>query len=491
MTLKFPHWQILTASLLASFILYGSTMGGQFVYDDFFFVDRPQLRQIGHLNNIWIEPMLLNAGLYRPLTTTSFSLNFLLFGENPFTFRVFNLLLNGINAFLVFILISKLFKNSRLAVLTALIFSFLPIHTEVVANIKSRDELLSAFFMLLSWIVLEKAVSDNKRLGWKLLALSSFLFLLAIFSKELVVFGIIAPIVFYWIKNKPHWIRLIKVTSVYIPVILIYLVLRLRILGIYALGSDDLNYVSNPLKVEDFTTTFLTGLGILYTYTFKTFIPLGLSATYHFNHFPLVKSLFASWQAIAGLVILLIGIIAVIHKKIRPTPVGAGFLIFFANYFVFSQFLFKAGDMLAERWMYFPSIGLAAILGFLIEQIYRKNNFIALGILGIILLLFTAVIFPRNKVWLSNEALYKSMVDDAPNSIQGHYSLAQIYFTKGEVQSAKKHLEEAFKIYPKHPSAVDLASAIAQKEGNVEEAERLLKYSLTLDPALIKTYLAF
>jgi len=140
------------SSLFLSFILYSNTIKGGFVLDDSFFTDRVELRSAPYIPQLFFEPVLpfnVSSGIYRPLTYASFSLNYVLFGESPVSFHIVNVLLNGIVAFLVFVISFKLFKNIPLSICVFLLFSFFPIHSEVVANIKSRDELLGALFVFL------------------------------------------------------------------------------------------------------------------------------------------------------------------------------------------------------------------------------------------------------------------------------------------------------------------------------------------------------
>ena len=147
---------LFAGAIALSFLLYGNSLKGEFVYDDNFFADRIELRSPEHILKIWTEPYLpqnLAAGLYRPFAVFLFALDFILFGESPVSFHLINIVLNGIVVFLVFLLVFKIFGDRKLAVIAALFFAFLPIHTESVAFIKSRDEILAALFAIWSWLL--------------------------------------------------------------------------------------------------------------------------------------------------------------------------------------------------------------------------------------------------------------------------------------------------------------------------------------------------
>ena len=94
---------------------------------------------------------------YRPISVLSFAVENHFFGINPKASHVVNLTLYLIISLLVFKLLIRLFPNEKagLAMLTSFLFLILPIHTEIVNNVKCRDELLMLLFGLISvlfWI---------------------------------------------------------------------------------------------------------------------------------------------------------------------------------------------------------------------------------------------------------------------------------------------------------------------------------------------------
>jgi len=76
-------------------------------------------------------------------------------------------------------------KNPDLAFLAALLFTMHPIHSEAIANVKSRDEIFSLIFVSLTFLYSFKYIETKK---WMDLFWASFMFMLAILSKEYAVF---------------------------------------------------------------------------------------------------------------------------------------------------------------------------------------------------------------------------------------------------------------------------------------------------------------
>ncbi len=477
---------LLLGSIGLSFLLYGNTLGGDFVYDDQLFSKRVDLGQPDSLIKVWTEPFLpqhRDAGLYRPLTVFTFALNFLLFGESPLGFHLVNVFLNGVNVFLVFLLVDKLFNNLFLALVSAAFFGFLPIHTEAVAFIKSRDELLAAFFALLAWLVFLEATRHAKISYLKIFG-SSMFFLLAVLAKELIIIAPAAFIAIYWLKNKTGLRRAVKLSLAYLPAASFYLWLRYRVLGQYGFGRDDSYFIINPVGYVDWLTRFWTAFKIAFVYIGKTFVPINLSATYHYNQLTLVENPLTSGAALAGMAFLAILIWFLIWRRTRLTPLAAGAAFFLISYSVISKFVFKAGDILAERWLYFPSIGLSLIGGYGLTKVWGHKKRLTAAVMLAAAAAFGYVIISRNRVWLSNQALYQNMIETAPNSIQGHMNLADLYLENNDLESARRQAETAFNIYKEHPPLLNLIGVIAFKDGNYDLAERAFLKAIEIRPKL-------
>jgi hypothetical protein len=352
---------LILLSLFISLFLYGNSIKGDFVYDDAVYVNREDLRQPESLLQVWIQPTIphtVDSGIFHPITSFTFTLNFLAFGKSPISFHVVNIVLNGIVVFLVFLLSYRLFGNIPMAIFISVLYAFMPIHTEAVANIKSRDEILAALFGVWAWIVFINATENENKINYRLVWLSATLFVAAVLSKELII---ILPILFVTAlitRKKLGLIDLARISGIFFILGITYMVWRWGVLGPYAFGKDLSFFAINPLASAPFFPRIFTAFQIAFIYISKTLVPWNLSASYHFNQLPLVTNLFHSWQAILGLVLLLLLMFLVIFKKTRTTTIGLGAITFLVPYAVISKIIFKSGDILAERWMYFPSLGL-------------------------------------------------------------------------------------------------------------------------------------
>ena len=126
------------------------------------------------------------AGLYRPLTTLSYLLNYAALGNGPRTpgYHAVNLILHEINVALVYALGVLVFRRTAPAIALAAIWGVHPLLTEAVTNIVGRADLLAAFGVLAGILCHSKASSaaGARRVAW--LAALGTAQAAGIFSKE-------------------------------------------------------------------------------------------------------------------------------------------------------------------------------------------------------------------------------------------------------------------------------------------------------------------
>lgn len=481
---------VLLASLILSFLLYGNTTSGGFVYDDSLFLSRNDLRGIGALVKVWGEPYLPNhieAGAWRPLSTfiTAVQLHFI--GDSPSTFHLRNIVLYGLLIFFAFLLIYELFRSIRFAFLTAVLFAFFPVHTEAVSSIKSGEDLFGMFFFLLAWIFYLHAVR-NESINYRIFILSSISLLASFLSKETYIFGPILILATYMMQGKRSFHTLHMVGILYGAVMAIYLFWRHGVLGQYAFGAGDESFVINPIRYTDVTTRIWTAFSICLYYIRAILLPLKLTASYHYNHVPLVHNPIHSWQALVGIVLIGALLYLILSNKRKSKQLTIGALTFLIPYLVVSKFIFTGGEIMAERWMLMPSLGIAILGGYALEKIAHYQKLFGLIVLLSVLAWYASIIVPRNAVWLSNRALIESMVKDSPNSVQAHYLLADMYFADGNLSGAQEHSSIANSIYPDYAPLLTLRGSILGQEGKYQDAKLLFLRSAKLDPKHVLTF---
>ncbi|MFA4852260.1 MAG: hypothetical protein WC599_07050, partial [Bacteroidales bacterium] len=157
-------------------LLYANSLFNQYALDDRLMITENQFTKKG-FNGIGDilstdsfvgffgkQKNLVAGGRYRPLSHITFAIEYALFGFNPFIGHLINILLYAFSCLLVYKALLKLFPSGNkhwyltIPFIATMLFIAHPIHTEVVANIKGRDEILSllgsfgALYFILKYI---------------------------------------------------------------------------------------------------------------------------------------------------------------------------------------------------------------------------------------------------------------------------------------------------------------------------------------------------
>lgn len=465
--------------------VYINTLWYGFVYDDSFFVCRPEYTSLSSIPLAFQLPYsacVTDNGIYRPLPTVTIILTQALGKNSAFLLHLENVVFHGTICLLLFVLLRYTLKYSLVISLpTSLLFAVLPIHTEVVANIKSRDELLAAMFFLGMWILYEMG---RKWRGWYVF--SSICFLCALFSKEIaLMFPIIIVSVSYLLRR--YKIRQILLSGVwYVPSLGIYWFIRQSMAVSTLFSQSDVSYVFNPLVNSSFSTRIWSVLAILGLYLEKLVFPVILSASYHFAAFMPINNPFDSFRWGLGIAFIIVSLVLFLRTKSLSLRVGIA--LFFLSYLPVSQLFFLGGDIIGERWMYISSIGICLMLANVGLVLYQKKKKVFVIFFSILIFLYAWRTYTRNSVWTSNETLFRSMISDAPRSIRGYILLANMYLLQNtHEKETQQYLETAYKIYPDDAELNAQLAQIALRQGRRDDAREFLIESTNLDPRLALT----
>lgn len=448
---------------------------GEFVYDDITIVkENERIRSFANIPRILTTkywPEEIKAGLYRPVTLTTFVFDYHLWGLRPWGFRIVNLLLHLLNVALVFLLIRRIGFAAPAAYLGALLFGVHPVHAEAVTAVVGRAELLATTFVLAAFLIFlcyrrSHRIACIAGIGAcfllgllsKELAVCLPLFLLAwdfLFSREKVRF----PITLRWIA--PHatvWVLL-----------LLYLPVRIVVIG--ALGPLDRN---TAFYGEPLIDRWGTMLGVLFEYVFIFLFPVNLAAD--FPYLPgRVPGL--DLRAVLGVVVL-VGLLYLAFR--RRGGLGAAAAIFLLGLAPVSNVVIPTGIVKAARLLYLPSVGLAAMGGWLLWLAWSRPARRPL-ILAVVLLL-GALNAKTATYWLNNEVLWRRTLEISKESVRGLYNLGAILATRGEDDEAEALWIRARSIDEGDTGLPVALGRLYLRQERWEEADASFRAALDLDP---------
>lgn len=496
------NWLPALIILAAAFALYGASIRYGYILDDEMVIQKNVYVQKGisgwskifgadsfmgyfqDKNKLY----LLEGGRYRPLSLATFAAEVSAFGaknENlPHYSHFINILLYGLTALLLFRILAGLFPLSAggrwyasIAFWGALIFVFHPLHSECVANIKGRDEILALMGCLAALYAVLKYF-DTNNLGWLLLA--ALYLLLGLLSKEnAITFLFVIPLTVWTFTRVP----LSRIGAAVIPLFMatvVFVLIRYNALGFMLdHGKAVTDLMNDPfldMTLAQKTATIFLTLG---WYIKLLFVPYPLTHDYYPYHVPKVG--WSDWRATVSLVLYLaMGTYAI--WKIRAKSIPAYVILFWiATLSIVSNLVVSVGSFMNERFAFMPSIAfcmvsawfLADRLPGLIKEQKEGFNFISTMLIATILSFFAYITVKRVPDWKDAMSLNIAAVRVSYNSARAHsYYVTSLYtdryltekdpaIKRALVDTMDYHIKRALEINPNYSSALVMRSAVA------------------------------
>jgi tetratricopeptide (TPR) repeat protein len=521
---KFQVWRqpLYLQSLLILFLAfaaYWNTLENKYALDDYVAIVQNKYTQKGFAG---IKDLLLNDSLkgylgegsefdsryYRPLSYVTFAIEIGLWKEKALPKSHFiNVLLLGLTGLLILWLLSKhLFpERKQIGLLAAILFVLHPIHTETIANLKGRDEALTFFFMLLSLLAVLTYL-EKKNALWLLGAASSFF--LAMLSKENGINFIgILPLVLLTF-NKASLKKNAALTSIFIGVAVLFLLLRYKIIG-FSLANPSEDYIGNFYYAASFHEKLATIFWVLGRYLKMLIFPYPLSWHYYYkeiyyqtfaNPLALISFLLHLGLGIGALFFILKNAVKQKLGSVSPYLKGVAFCVLFylISIFLISNLVVNIGGYVGERFLYQASF--AVVLGVALGAVAFLEKFATRLVRAVSIYVFVAVgtLFfiqtsSRCKDWKDNSTLFLADKDKCPNSVMGTKAAALTYREMGEKSQDPQEKEKYFQIseqYINHtlkiaPFLIDgwvEKGLLAYARKNLDEEEYCYKQGEKINP---------
>lgn len=456
----------ITLLLSIAVVVYANTLLNGFTLDDdVYVVHNPAVTSFS-ISGLF-QPARHN-NVFRPATFATYALNWATEGNDPVGYHLFNILLHAAVTFLLYLVLKKLLEGvpggTMIAWATALLFAVHPIHTEAVASITGRSELLAAGFLLAAWL-LHLTNLPIPALGC---------FSLALLSKEsAVVFAPLALTCDYVNgKLKPVY-RYASIAGV----TCLYLASLWKIQG-RRFGQQRISVLDNPLAHLSPDLRILNALRVGWKYLALQVYPATLSCDYSYNAIPLNLNWRSTMPAAIGAAILVgLWIWALFTKRRAWFLAGALYLFGFA---ITSNILSPIGTILGERLAYFPSAGLCLLIVLVWIPLLNHKSKLAWTPFILIVALMSVRAVIRNHEWRDNFTLFSKDTQEIPNSAKLHAMLGGQYMNHSQWDAAYREFKTALQIYPEYPEVIDLCGLIEALTGRDQEALRSFQQALSL-----------
>ena len=410
---------------------------------------------------------------YRPLIRSSFAIEYQFFGKNPAISHFINVLFYLIVILLFYKVLRRLFRNYHylFPFLVALLFAAHPIHTEVVASLKNRDELFMLLFGLLS---LDQAVkyADTRKKGHIYWSLAWF-FLSGISKPTAAAFFFIIPLSLYFFTD-------LELKNVIRVTVFTGIVALIAALGPFLyLPSNDrvLAKLENPLSVEGNFIDHIAYAGFtLYYYLKLLIIPHPLRYYYGYNLFPNIS--LGNVLVIVSILVHIGLFVFAIYKLKEKNILSYIILVYLTSIVLFTNLFKPAPGIIAERFLLVPSIAFCIVLVYGIFRLFfhkpegkTMSGMKTAGIIGVVFLIlipYSGKTLIRNAQWRTEYTLYNADMPYLYDSFKGNDLYANeimksvnrelakpvnvLKFVDPQVKEAISHWERAIEILPEAAS---------------------------------------
>jgi hypothetical protein len=476
-----------TVALLALFATITS-LGHDFTYDDRGVVfDNEGVHSLAHLPRLVFEtywPRKYGGDGYRPFVLSMFTMEWAAANGAPWVFHLVNILLAVATALAVFWCASAILPRFGAWVAAAL-FAVHPVHVEVTGNVVGQSELAVALCLALAvGLYLRRRASRSLR-GRDVASMAA-LFAVALFSKEhaMVLPGILLAAELTVLPGE-SWRERVRVLR---PLMLVLIAVALAYLYLRGLVQRDLTgFVAYPifrfLKMGPMDRIG-TMMNELPRVAQLLLFPTRLSADYSPNEINVANGF--DLLQIPGLFICLGTLILVVALRTRARVASFGILWTIVAFLPVSNLIVPAGFVIAERTLFFPSVGVALVAGAIAEYV-RANATVtrqrlAGGVIALLLVAGLARSIDRQRAWKNNDIFFETLLRDAPNGYRTHFMYARHVGLNSHLSQMEIEYRRAIRIFPYDASMTMSIADAYTRAGLCKPAVALFEWTFGVQP---------
>ena len=506
-------WTVAVSVAALALALYANSLHGELFFDDVNAI----------VNNAWVRTgdvlgILTHASWWsearghgwRPVTTLTFAVDHALHGLAPVGYHVTNVLLHAAMSVLVFAVFTRVTAAPLPSAIAAVLFAAHPVHTEAVASVVGRAELLAAAGFFLAWLLFLHADARASRLPPALLDASGVtVFFVALLAKENAL-TLVPVLLFVDLLRAPSGDRygaLRRHAARYAALLvaaLVFVVLRGLVLG----GDPAvISLLDNPLVSLPPLAYELTALKVAGLYGWRLLAPWKLAADYSYRQIaPVISPLEPTFLAALAVVAVVPVLGWWTWHRAPAAALGLGVLAL--TFAIVSNLAFPIGTIMAERLVYLPSAGFCLAVAVLLERATRpaarrrgppspsarapredagaslarvRTPRLAVP-LAIVLALYAVRTWSRNGVWRDRLTFFSTMIVEAPESARSQREFGAVMADFGKFDLARAAFERSLVIKPDDPATLyNLGNALLQ-ERRFDDAIATYQRALAVKP---------
>jgi tetratricopeptide (TPR) repeat protein len=462
--------------IVACLIAYTPAMRAGFIWDDEAYVtENSLLAAKDGIKRIWFS--FDQPSQYFPMTYTVFRLEYKLWGLNPFGYHLVNILIHITNAFLVWLVLSKL--RIPAAALAAAIFALHPVNVESVAWVTELKNVLMAFFSLLSILVwlrfIERPAAEVK--GRLLYTLSLVFYALALFSKTTACMLPAAMVLILWFKRIPILKR-------HLRLIIPYVVLA-AMMGLVTIWWEQVRGEGGIVLKLNYLERILLAGRALWFYIGKLILPVNLTFSYPLWNIDWAKPLHYTWTLAVACGAIFMWFY---RARIGRGPVAAAlfFAAMLAPVLGFVSIYTHYYSYVADHYVYMACIGPIALFAAAVSTVWYKATATMRNVISVcltaVLVTLCVLTWRQGHIYKDLETLWQDTLGKNPNSLLAHDNMGLLEDNRGNIEQAMSHYYRAIEIYPDDEVAHYNLGSIFKSQGKLDKAVAYYRKAIQIRP---------
>ena len=439
---------ILTIVLLGA-VVYFNSLNNEFLWDDNqLIVENQYITNWNKIPAIFTKDIGAgcenfygdNNSFYRPLQIVTYSIDYQFWRLHATGYHITNIVLHILTGCVIFWLVSILFNDKPLALLTSLLFIVHPVHGEAVAYISGRATLMAALFMLLASSLY---VSCKSKENYLLYGFSLASYLLALLSKEVAILFPLLLILYDYTCGRLNKNSLRRIIP-FCLIALLFIILRLTVFK-FSVETLRGSNIALPYRLS----AFFKSIG--------AYVKLLLFPINQHMGYGIVKLSFSDFSVLTGFGIMAVLLSIAVWAKDKYRIIFFSVLWFFINLLPFSGFC-ALNTFMAEGWLYIPSIGYFLLIAYLFRMGIEKHR----DFKAVILICFACVLgfyaekaIAHNEYWKDAPAFFNKTLEYVSDEEK-----PEMYFNLGVYYNKRNLRAEAVAMYQK-------VIALSQKTKNI------------------------
>jgi len=455
------NWISLFILTLLIAITFANALNNAFLSDDL--AEIVQNPNVGKFSYIFSHPfgfirILLNYFAYH------------LGGINPVFFRLINYAFHLGSTYLIYAILTILY-NRRLAIIAATLFAIHPAISEAVVWISGGTYPQYTFFFLLSFLLYIFSKKSHT-LYWASVVIFSFAFMshpvmpLALFVIFLLYEACFGDIKKNWIRSAPY--LLIAIAYVFI------------------------NISALPERITTLQSVHYQEKGIDNPFVL---IPIAITSYLELIFFPKTLTLYHSELAFGAVEFLIRAAITLLFLTATIISFKKNKHIFFWLSLFWLSLAptltpFRFNWIVAERYLYLPSLGIFASLAFFLDKLAPKKQYKygLYGLLTVVIILLSVRTIIRNIDWENEDNLWIATGKTSPSSPNTHNNLGDVYGRHGDKEGALREFSRAIELKPNYADAYHNLGNTYREMGQMDKALQSYQTAANLNPNLWQSY---